>query len=331
MTEAAGFSVVIPLYNREHLIAATLDAVLAQTVRPAEVIVVDDASTDAGAAVVERYAPAVTLVRNGKQGVQAARNAGIARAKTDWIALCDSDDLWEPTWIERLGALQREAPGLDFIFGNFRVFREGTRSERSKFDDAPSGFWERAGRRVLAQGWTLDGALAGETFLWHPIFPSAMAFKTSLLARAGGFDVGLAGRRNEDGEFTLRLLYHARVGAIPDPLVSIRKHESNVSGDQLRLLLDEVALLRFIRDTHEEARPYGAVIEREIVRRSVQAVDLAFAAREHAITRDVFATLPRPSRSPKLRAKRLVAGLPDPIALPLNALLQRLGSPVSDG
>jgi glycosyltransferase involved in cell wall biosynthesis len=318
------FTVVIPLYNRAGLIPETLTSVLHQTLPPESVIVVDDGSTDNSPDIVAKFGSRVTLVRNGKQGVQAARNAGIALARTSWVVLCDSDDLWEPTWLERIATLRRVAPEVDFVFGNFRILRDGVLSVASKFDDAPPGYWDKAAPIRMAEGWVFRESIAGQSFLWHPMFPSAMAFSKNLVARTGGFDSSFKDRISEDGEFTLRLLYHARTGAIPEPLVQIRKHGNNVSGDQLKLLIDEIWSLDFAKRNHDQARPYHDVIDQEIVRRTIQAANLAFAAKDHALVCRLVKDVPRARRPAKLRMKHLVASLPAPIALPANTLLQRL-------
>jgi glycosyltransferase involved in cell wall biosynthesis len=317
-------TVVIPLYNRASLIPDTLNSVLRQTHPAADVIVVDDGSSDGSPEVVEQFAPRVTLIRNGKQGVQAARNAGITRATTEWIALCDSDDNWEPTWLEHIATLTTAAPEVDFVFGNFRILRNGTVSAETKFDDAPPGYWDQAAPLHLPEGWVCKTSLAGQSFVWHPIFPSAMAFSKTLIAKAGIFDVALKGIRNEDGEFALRLLYHAITGVIPEPLVQIRKHRDSVSADQLKMLIDEVWSLGFAKRTHAEARPYYDIIDHEIVRRTIQAADLAFACRDHALVCRLVKDVPKPMRSTKLQIKHLVASLPASIGLPANTLLQRL-------
>lgn len=96
MTAPPRVSVVIPCFNTERYIAATLRAVLAQTGASLEVIVVDDGSTDGSAALVERDFPQVRLIRRANAGVAAARNTGIEAASGDWVAFCDADDIWLP-------------------------------------------------------------------------------------------------------------------------------------------------------------------------------------------------------------------------------------------
>jgi hypothetical protein len=92
-------SVIIPAYNRAHLIGRTIDCVLGQTYPHCHVILVDDGSTDGTADLVTtRYAgnPRVRLVREENRGPSAARNAGLAVATGDYIAYLDSDDVWRP-------------------------------------------------------------------------------------------------------------------------------------------------------------------------------------------------------------------------------------------
>lgn len=96
-------SVVIPAYNRAKTIRYCLDSVLAQTVSPLEVIVVDDCSTDETVEIVKSYndtrVRCVVLDKNS--GAQAARNRGIKEAKGDWVAFQDSDDEWRPNKLEK--------------------------------------------------------------------------------------------------------------------------------------------------------------------------------------------------------------------------------------
>lgn len=84
---------VIPAYNAEALLPETLENALGQEPRP-EVVVVDDGSTDATAAVAERFG--VRVLRQTNQGPAAARNLGVSQTSADIIAFLDSDDLWKP-------------------------------------------------------------------------------------------------------------------------------------------------------------------------------------------------------------------------------------------
>ena len=108
-------SVVIPLYNKQESIVATLQSVLAQTYTDYEVVIVDDGSTDNSAQVVEEFISAypqplpkgkgVRLVRKANGGVSSARNTGIMEAKGEYIAFLDGDDLWDKKYLETLHKL----------------------------------------------------------------------------------------------------------------------------------------------------------------------------------------------------------------------------------
>jgi glycosyltransferase involved in cell wall biosynthesis len=92
-------SLVIPAYNEESQLSACLDAVAAQTVQPFEVIVVDNNSTDATAAIAARY-HFVRVVKEPCQGVVFARNRGFDEARGDVVGRIDVDSRIAPNWIE---------------------------------------------------------------------------------------------------------------------------------------------------------------------------------------------------------------------------------------
>jgi len=87
-------SVIIPSFNRAHLLRRALTSVYAQTLPVDEVIVIDDGSTDETQTIVAQYFPQVTYIYQPNQGVSAARNTGIKQAKGQWLAFLDSDDEW---------------------------------------------------------------------------------------------------------------------------------------------------------------------------------------------------------------------------------------------
>ena len=106
MTGKPSISVVVASFNYAGLIGGALDSLLSQTLPADEIIVVDDGSQDDSVAVVRGYAqkhPSVKLYQHEggvNRGLPATLELGVAKATGDWVAFCESDDLWEPTCIE---------------------------------------------------------------------------------------------------------------------------------------------------------------------------------------------------------------------------------------
>lgn len=128
------FSIVIPLYNKQNSITATLQSVLAQTYKNFEVIVVDDGSTDNSANVAEATLRECMLyvveckgkvIRKANGGVCSARNRGIQEAKYDYIALLDGDDLWDEHYLEEQVKLIQDFPEAMMWGINFAEMSDG--------------------------------------------------------------------------------------------------------------------------------------------------------------------------------------------------------------
>lgn len=177
----ARISVVIPAFKARGTIDAAICSVLAQTVPPDEIIVVDDGSPDDTAAHVARLYPSVRLVRQVNGGCGMARNAGAAVATGDWLAFLDADDAWLPTKLERqisetaapevavvacryVG--QREpaflaAPAFDDFWDRNQIVVSSSLVRRTAFAQA-GGFWSRRAcedyhlwLRLTGQGWRI--------------------------------------------------------------------------------------------------------------------------------------------------------------------------------
>ena len=95
-------SVIVPVYNSEKTITATLDSILNQTYTNIEIIVVNDGSTDASKKIIESYDDyRIKIINKENGGVSSARNVGIKSAHGEYVAFCDSDDIWKPNKLER--------------------------------------------------------------------------------------------------------------------------------------------------------------------------------------------------------------------------------------
>lgn len=120
------FSVIIPLYNKEAEVGRAVSSVLLQTYAPAEIIVVDDGSTDGGAETVEKISsPLVKLVKQSNAGVSVARNRGMAEASGNFYAFLDADDEWAPRFLEKIAVLAVEYPDCGLYCTGFEIVRGG--------------------------------------------------------------------------------------------------------------------------------------------------------------------------------------------------------------
>ncbi len=122
MSATAPISVVIPVFNGARYVGEAIESVLAQTCRPAEIIVSDDGSTDDTAAVVRRFGDPVRYHCATNGGAGAARNRGVALARGDFLAFLDADDVWIATkTAEQLRAFAEDSE-LEAVFGHVRQF-----------------------------------------------------------------------------------------------------------------------------------------------------------------------------------------------------------------
>jgi glycosyltransferase involved in cell wall biosynthesis len=137
MTEDSGrVGVAVPVYNREQFLAAALESVLGQTYEVADVVVVDDGSDDASAAIAEAIGPPVRVVRRTHTGIGATRTHAMSVVRGEFIVPLDSDDLLTPNSIESRIEMLRGSPGIDIVYGHVRRFARCVEGQPVALDDA---------------------------------------------------------------------------------------------------------------------------------------------------------------------------------------------------
>lgn len=223
-------TVVIPAYNAERFIGEALASVRTQTVQPAEVIVVDDGSTDRTPGIARDGGATVLTQRN--MGVAAARNAAIRTTWRPWIAFLDADDIWEPQKLEAQWAAIQACPDAGAVFTDFTEFdANGPIGGRFLSRKAHYSSIRRA---AIAPGAVrCDPESLCQQFLeGNFIAPSTMIVRRDLLLQVGLFDEALS--HLEDRDCWLRLLAVSTMAVVERPLVWSRIHESNLTNDLLR-------------------------------------------------------------------------------------------------
>lgn len=118
MTDKPLVSVIIPTYNRRDKIVTAIESALSQTYPNIQLIVSDDGSTDGTQAFIEKNYPSIDYTMNEHGGQASARNNGLSKAKGPIIASLDSDDKWNPGFLEA-SVEKLEKDNLDFVFANW--------------------------------------------------------------------------------------------------------------------------------------------------------------------------------------------------------------------
>lgn len=147
---ASSVAVILPTFNRERYIRAALESILEQSVRPHEIIVVDDGSTDGTAAACAEFAPRVSYVRQPEnRGKTAAINRGLSVTSADYVWIMDDDDIAPRDALERLLRPLAADPTLGFSYGLLQKFTEDKQGRR-KFE-RPQKFPTDADRPLFAR------------------------------------------------------------------------------------------------------------------------------------------------------------------------------------
>lgn len=206
-------TVVVPAYNARRTLAACLEAILAQTYPPAEVIVVDDRSTDDTVDIAARY-PVTVLRQSVNQGPSAARNAGAAAATTELLCYVDADIALAPDAIEQGVAVLAADPGIALVHGLYDTEPLIDDGPVERYKTLHNHHWRR---RAVGEVRTALVALA-------------VARRGAIVA-AGGFDESL--RDGEDVEISGRLARYGRI-VLTDRMIG--RHDD---ADTLRAVLSE--------------------------------------------------------------------------------------------
>ena len=178
-------SVIIPTFNRGHMLGDAVRSVLGQSYTDFELIVVDDGSTDNTAGLLGCWAGRLKVIETRRRGVSTSRNLGAGSARGRWLAFLDSDDLWLPEKLESQIEAHHRQP-------KFQI---------SHTDE----FWVRRGVRVNPK--KKHARRGGRIFEYSlpmcRISPSSVLIDRELFSRIGGFDTHY--RVCEDYELWLRI------------------------------------------------------------------------------------------------------------------------------
>lgn len=219
-------SVVIPVFNGENFIARAITSVLAQTRPVADIIVVNDGSTDRTQEVLDTFCDRITVITTPNRGVSRARNIGIETSSGELIAFLDADDVWHDDKIERQVAFLDQDPtvGLcccDYLIDNGSQIGAASHFEmlQEKFG-CPVELW-----RHDPLGMLLRGNFLGTT--------STVLLRRDVLELVGLFNPRY--KQAEDYDLWLRCAEVTRIDIMPEKLMRKVGHENNLTNNQLEM------------------------------------------------------------------------------------------------
>lgn len=232
-------SVIVPAYNAERWVGATLASALAQTHRNLEVIVVDDGSRDNTSAIVEAFAardPRVRLLRQANRGVGWARNAAITASNGSLVAPLDQDDLWHPEKVaKQVAALQRGGPTVGLVY-----------TWHSTIDEA-----DRVIGRIVRP--RFEGNVYAALVLGNFISSaSTPLFRRSCLTETGGYSTDPDCGYCEDWKLNLDIAERYEFALVPEFLVGYRLTPGSMSQNVEKSQRCHAAVLAEARQRHPE-------------------------------------------------------------------------------
>jgi hypothetical protein len=237
---APTFSVLVAAYQVADVIGEALDSIRRQTLPALEVIVCDDGSTDGLEDALAPYRGEIELLRKENGGEASAKNAAAARARGDFVAILDADDVYEPERLEALAELARLRPDLDILTTDALLVANGI-VRRHNYDATWRFEVEDQRRAILQRNFVFGHA----------------AVRRSRFLEHGGFDESI--RWTTDWDLWLRMiLAGSAAGCVDEPLALYRLRETSLTAQRRDLQLGKLATLEKARtnpDLREEERP----------------------------------------------------------------------------
>lgn len=216
-------SVVIPTWNRAHLVCDAIDSALNQRPGEVEVIVVDDGSTDETANLITPiYENRIRLISlSARGGAGAARNAGVALARGEFVAFLDSDDVWLPGKLDAELQVFKEFPGAEAVLSDSQNFFEHSADGASRFTQ--NGLLAATGGEVRWAG-DCDWLWTNST---NTVHTCSVTVRREALPRIGSTLFAEDLDCCEDWEFQMRVCHLCRVVVLPKVLAHVRRFDDN--------------------------------------------------------------------------------------------------------
>jgi glycosyltransferase involved in cell wall biosynthesis len=251
MSETVPVSVVVPALNAEQFIAAALESVHAQTLKVSEIIVVDNGCTDRTAEIAAGLG--ATIVTETQRGLSRARNAGIRKSTQRWVALLDSDDLWDSQKLELQWAAIQAKPAAGLIACYFRLI-ENDAVFLENSDQISAQRWDGYQGREVTEVCSYFPKVEADFFPRYLPSCSDALIRRDVFATVGLFDEAIA--YNEDFEFFMRVLARYPLALVEKTLISCRRHAGKHSANVQSMRDSQFEIVNYML-AHPEQYPAG--------------------------------------------------------------------------
>ena len=263
MDSTGNVAVVVPTYNRHSLLKRALDSICKQTVQPAHVVVVDDASPAPVAPFLEDQYDglSLTVIRHDEnRGAAAARNTGVESVDTEYVAFLDSDDYWDNGKLAAQLDVFESNPDLSLVYCDQYIV-EPDETIRSSNKDLPEGnVWSD-----LLNGWTAPNT-------------STLVFNRGKFLDLGGFDTSMDSCQDHD--LWMQLAYNGhQVGVVTEPLSYFtRDADDRISYNYVARMDGVDTFLQKWRSSFIEARSKNEFQQFAADYRAMAAIPIAYNA-----------------------------------------------------
>ncbi|APZ43478.1 glycosyltransferase family 2 protein [Acidihalobacter ferrooxydans] len=316
MRESHRVSVVVPVFNRAGLLPETLECIFGQTHPADEIIVVNDGSTDTTSQVLTSFSSRIRVIDIANSGDMVAKNVGLKHANGDLVAFCDSDDLWMPEYLQEMTRFWSLWSGITVAYADFCEVHDGVWQSESKFQQAPEGFWDDL-RTLEGEHGCLERSFVSSLLQYQPFFPSCMMVDRKRFLAAGGWDESVGRVVGCDFATHLQRVDDPPIGVLRRPLVGIRKHAQNFSGDNLRMELGDAYVLQTILDRRDGLARFESEIQRSIQSRLLAAFEIAYARGDLDLVRELRGKIDESVLGRTHWLKYTIARLPSSLRDPL--------------
>ena len=263
-------SVVIPALNAERFIGEAIESVQAQTLKVSEIIVVDNGCTDRTAQIASQLGAAVVVEE--QRGLSRARNAGIRQCKQKWIALLDSDDLWDAEKMERQWAAAQAFPGAGVVACYFRVIKDGLVILENT-DEVSEQRWDGYHGRVFSEHCSYFPKIEQDFFPRFLPSCSDALLRRDVFATVGLFDETVL--YNEDFEFFMRVLARYPLAIVEKTLISCRSHDQKHSLNLQGMRESLFQIVNYMLQHPEKYPAGGPQVYRDLIKKNFLTVERA--------------------------------------------------------